>query len=226
MENTDWIKPQLKDLFSGKYDWVEFKQAYKEKLVRFNGKLYKYYSFSKVDANHSLDNFKNDIIYFSKPEIFNDPFDCLMGISIDDLAHSFMMPLINQSIGINDKNSELIKQGLEVLLFEGKKAADIDDPTIKLLQLLIKSPDFFEIIKKAKNKEQVPQQELTTAALRAFSEPSFAQEFFSIISSSEGTINLGQAMQGEKLRLYYNQFWEMRSCLHFFVKILLRQCRV
>ena len=64
MKDTSWIKPQLKELFAGKYDWLGFNQLYKEKLDRFNGKLYKYCSFSKDDSNHSLDNFKNDIIYF------------------------------------------------------------------------------------------------------------------------------------------------------------------
>ena len=47
MKDTSWIKPQLKELFAGKYDWLGFNQLYKEKLDRFNGKLYKYYSFSK-----------------------------------------------------------------------------------------------------------------------------------------------------------------------------------
>lgn len=64
LKDTSWIKPQLKELFAGKYDWLGFNQLYKEKLDRFNGKLYKYYSFSKDDPNHSLDNFKNDIIFF------------------------------------------------------------------------------------------------------------------------------------------------------------------
>lgn len=77
----------------------------------------------------------------------------MMGISIDDLAHSFLMPLINKSIGENEENSEVIKQSLEGLLFEGKEITT-DDPTIKLLILLIKSPAFFEVIQKAKNKEQ------------------------------------------------------------------------
>ena len=198
MKDTSWIKPQLKELFAGKYDWFGFNQLYKEKLDRFNGKLYKYYSFSKDDSNHSLDNFKNDIIYFSKPEIFNDPFDCMMGISIDDLAHSFLMPLINKSIGENEENSEVIKQSLEGLLFEGKEITT-DDPTIKLLKLLIKSPAFFEVIQKAKNKEQPSQQEMMSAIMRAFAEPDFAKEFFSLISNPEGSIDLGQAMQGGKI---------------------------
>ena len=198
LKDTSWIKPQLKELFAGKYDWLGFNQLYKEKLDRFNGKLYKYYSFSKDDSNHSLDNFKNDIIYFSKPEIFNDPFDCMMGISIDDLAHSFLMPLINKSIGENEENSEVIKQSLEGLLFEGKEITT-DDPTIKLLKLLIKSPAFLEVIQKAKNKEQPSQQEMMSAIMRAFAEPDFAKEFFSLISNPEGSIDLGQAMQGGKI---------------------------
>ena len=198
LKDTSWIKPQLKELFAGKYDWFGFNRLYKEKLDRFNGKLYKYYSFSKDDSNHSLDNFKNDIIYFSKPEIFNDPFDCMMGISIDDLAHSFLMPLINKSIGENEENSEVIKQSLEGLLFEGKEITT-DDPTIKLLKLLIKSPAFFEVIQKAKNKEQPSQQEMMSAIMCAFAEPDFAKEFFSLISNPEGSIDLGQAMQGGKI---------------------------
>ena len=122
----------------------------------------------------------------------------MMGISIDDLAHSFLMPLINKSIGENEENSEVIKQSLEGLLFEGKEITT-DDPTIKLLKLLIKSPAFFEVIQKAKNKEQPSQQEMMSAIMCAFAEPDFAKEFFSLISNPEGSIDLGQAMQGGKI---------------------------
>lgn len=198
MKDTTWIKPQLKQFFEGKYDWAQFERLYQEKIARFDGKLYKYYSFSENDVNHALDNFENDIIYFSKPEIFNDPFDCIMGLSLDDLAHSFMMPLINQSIAVDNENSEVIKQTLEGLLFDGKEAKT-NDPTIELLQLLIEVPSFVGVWRKAKNKENIAQEEIVGAFMQAFAEPEFRAKFYALISNPEAPIDLGQAMKGDKI---------------------------
>ena len=198
MKDTSWIKTQLKQCFNGKYDWLGFEELYREKIARFNGKLYKYYSFSEKDSNHALGNFENNIIYFSKPEIFNDPFDCIMGLSIDDLAHSFIMPLVNESIGVNDKNSEVVKQALESLLFE-EKEVKTDDPTIELLQLILGAPSFVGVWRKAKNKENIAQEEIVGAFMQAFAEPEFRAEFYTLISNPEAPIDLGQAMKGDKI---------------------------
>lgn len=198
MKDTTWIKAQLKQFFDSKYDWSRFNQLYEEKISRFNRKLYKYYSFSKDDFNHSLDNLENDIIYFSKPEMFNDPFDCIMGLSIDDLAHSFMMPLINQSIAVNSENSGMIKQTLECLLFDGREIKK-DDPTIKILQLIVGHPSFFGIWQKAKNKEDIKKEEIVGAFMNAFAEPGFRTEFYTLISNPDAQIDLGQAMQDDKI---------------------------
>ncbi len=197
MKDTSWIKPQLKQFFAGEYDWLKFNQLYEEKINRFNGKLYKYYSFSK-DNNYSLENFENDIIYFSKPEKFNDPFDCIMGLSIDDLAHSFMMPLINKSIAVDNENSEVIKQTLEGLLFDGKEGKT-NDPTIKLLQLLVEAPSLVGVWRKVKNKENITQEEIVGAFMQAFAEPEFRAKFYTLISNPEAPIDLGQAMKGDKI---------------------------
>ena len=51
-----------------------------EKIRLFGGKLYKYYSF---EDSYSLKNLYDKTIHFSKPEIFNDPFDCALGFSLD-----------------------------------------------------------------------------------------------------------------------------------------------
>lgn len=215
MKDTSWIKPQLKQFFDGKFDWLKFEQLYREKKDRFNRKLYKYYSFKENDSNHSLDNFENDIIYFSKPAIFNDPFDCIMGLSIDDLAHSFMMPLINQSISVDDENSEVIKQTLEGLLFDGKEAKT-NDPTIKLLQLLVEAPSFVGVWRKAKNKENITQEEIVGAFMQAFAEPEFRTKFYTLISKPEAPIDLGLAMQGDKITALIQPILENQELLALF----------
>ena len=50
-------------------------------------KLYKYASLSDP---HTLENIENGIIYFSDPANFNDPFDSVLGVSIDELLSDFM----------------------------------------------------------------------------------------------------------------------------------------
>ena len=48
-----------------------------------NGKLYKYRRF---DPNgYSLDDLRNGTLYCSKPDSFNDPFDCKIGITFESL---------------------------------------------------------------------------------------------------------------------------------------------
>jgi len=47
-------------------------------------KLYKYESFN----TYSLANLKNQQLYFSSPITFNDPFDCAIGCTLEDISQS------------------------------------------------------------------------------------------------------------------------------------------
>ena len=136
MRDTSWIKPQLDSLFSGRVLDAFLQCSVKEKIDMFGGKLYKYYAFAPNDSNYSINNFENNIIYFSLPKKFNDPFDCVMGISLDEMTCSFLMSVLDNKISVTDKNSELIKSAVSGLLVE--EVDEIEDPTVKLIILLLK----------------------------------------------------------------------------------------
>lgn len=214
MKDTSWIKPQLNSLFSGKVSDFLLQTAIEEKMHMFGGKLYKYYSFSENDSNHSIDNFENNIIYFSLPEKFNDPFDCVMGLSLDDMIRSFLLSVIDDRIAITDDNSELIKETLKGML--GGESFESDDPTVKIIILLLKQEPFRSVIENEIKGEHLSQEEITKAMLQSFSNKEFAQEFFSIISNPNSTLNLGQAMNQEKTSMLIQKITNDKESLSLF----------
>lgn len=64
------------------------------KLIEKGKKLYKYYS---LDSSNTWSNLINNEVYFSDPISFNDPFDCNMGISDDDLLKSIIALVVAKS---------------------------------------------------------------------------------------------------------------------------------
>ncbi len=214
MKDTSWIKPQLNSLFSGKVSDFLLQTAIEEKMHMFGGKLYKYYSFSENDYNHSIDNFENDIIYFSLPQKFNDPFDCVMGLSLDEMTRSFLLSVIDDRIAITDDNSELIKETIKGML--GGETLESDDPTIKIIILLLKQEPFRSVIENEIKGEHLSQEEITKATLQLFSNKNFAQEFFSIISNPNSTMDLGQAMNQEKMSVLIQKIINDKELLSLF----------
>lgn len=77
MEDIAWVRKYLEMVFRSKEKpspaiiW--------DKVSKFGGKLYKYYSF---EDEYAIENLKNGVVHFPKPERFNDPFDCAVSISL------------------------------------------------------------------------------------------------------------------------------------------------
>ena len=72
------------------------------------GKLYKYRRF---DPNgYSLDDLKNGTLYCSKPDSFNDPFDCKIGITFESIYRAKFETELD-SVGIIIEKFILIAQG-------------------------------------------------------------------------------------------------------------------
>ena len=214
MEDTSWIKSQLDSLFAGRVVDIYLQGAIADKISMFGGKLYKYYSFAPNDANHSIDNFENNIIYFSLPQKFNDPFDCVMGISLDEMTRSFLLSVVDDKIAVTDKNSELIKETIKGWL--GGESISSDDPTVRLLILLLKQKGFREIIEREKNGIHSSQEEITQVMMESFLNVDFAQEFFSILSNPNSTLDLGQAMNQEKTSALIQKIVQDRELLALF----------
>ncbi len=103
MEETIWVREYLGTIFSSKEKpslaiiW--------DKVSKFGGKLYKYYSF---EDEYAIENLKNGVVHFSKPEKFNDPFDCAVSISLDKIIEAYLPVLIDSNISVNGENEKLI----------------------------------------------------------------------------------------------------------------------
>lgn len=181
MRDTKWVKEFLNESFSKKLTNSEILPKLASKIERFSGKLYKYYSFSKKDSNFALSNLKNDILYFSKPEMFNDPFDCALGFSINESLNAFLPKLINEEIDFNGENSEITKELILSILNDSDEVIDTNNATLDVIKLLIKNPAFKEIIQKVKNGEHIDDNTSKKAFINALKDSKFTSEFYNII---------------------------------------------
>ena len=180
--DVSWVKPQLTKMFGINPTNQEIKDFIQEKISHFNGKLYKYFSFSKDDANHSLENLENGILYFSKPEHFNDPFDCALGFSIESALREMLPHLINDKISIEGENAGIIKEFIEKLLCGTTSELEYDNPTIKIIGLLNSNPKTKNIIQRMFRGESIQNDELQARFFEALTDKVFAGQFFSLVA--------------------------------------------
>ena len=113
MDNKDYIERYINNfLNNNQNDLFMLKEIYDNMTsLKKNSELFKYYS---LDDKFTLKNIIDNVIHFSNPVNFNDPFDSIMGISIDNIVRHYIkdsiMPLINNKI--NDKETLKVIDGL------------------------------------------------------------------------------------------------------------------
>lgn len=126
MKEKEFIK---KYLFDYKYEsnCIELEQLQKRykdiKSIRENSVFYRYYS---LEDNYTLKNIKNDIIHFSNPNSFNDPFDSIMGLSIENILRNYIYEVIISEFEKNKSIDNDVKNGLKIL-FEQPNEDNIFD---------------------------------------------------------------------------------------------------
>lgn len=106
MDNKDYIDKYINNFLknNNQNDLFMLKEIYDNIIcLKNNSELFKYYS---LDDEYTLSNLINNIIHFSNPVNFNDPFDSIMGISIDNIIRHYIkdsiMPLIRDKIKDNE----------------------------------------------------------------------------------------------------------------------------
>lgn len=201
MRDTRWIKEFLNESFAKKLTNGEIlsKVAYKIKL--FGGKLYKYYSFTENDSNYALFNLKNDIIYFSKPEIFNDPFDCALGFSIDDSVKAFLPNFINDKIDFNGKNPEITKELVLNFLRNGDELIETNNATINLIKLLLKNSTIKELFQKVNKGENIDENAQKTALANAMADSEFTTELINTILNPKSVLDNNSVSKSDILNM-------------------------
>lgn len=151
MANNDWINKVIEDTLQGK----QFRRRIQSGIDHLQGKkLYKYYSLS---SEFTIPNIKNGTIYLQNPILFNDPFDCNIGMSVNQLICALMPDFFDKILP--DTNTD-VRDALSSWMFGGN-APELEEGSAEhLLSICSSSPAFVKLLKKSKNGQDFSDQEI------------------------------------------------------------------
>ena len=151
MANYDWVNQVIEDTMRGK----QFKRRIQIGIDHLEGKkLYKYYSFS---SKFTIPNIKNEMIYLQNPVLFNDPFDCNIGISVNQLIRALMPDFFDK---IFPDTNEDVRYALSSWMF-GSDAPELEEGSAEqLLSVFSSSPTFAKMLEKAQKGHKFSDQEI------------------------------------------------------------------
>ena len=184
LEDKVWVREYLETIFSSKEKpspaiiW--------DKVSKFSGKLYKYYSF---EDEYAIENLKNGVIHFSKPERFNDPFDCAVSISLNKIIEAYLPMLIDVNMSIGGENEELIKDCIKHILFDSQTEMQTDVKELRLVKLLITAPAFQKLMPKMVKGETISDTEVQQAVITSFLDTNFASQFMGLIGNIDSSVD-------------------------------------
>lgn len=150
MKRCDWVTELIEDTARGR----RFKRRIQRGIDHLEGKkLYKYYSFS---SPYTVSNLKNDTIYLQNPVLFNDPFDCNIGISVNQLVRAFVPSFFDKYL---PNSSDELRSILCAWLL-GDPVPDLEkDSVAHLLSICANNPGFVKLANMSKNGVAVSDQE-------------------------------------------------------------------
>ena len=126
--DTSWVKPFIHNIFFG--DSKDADSFMAKKMPYMNRTYYKYCYVceeSKRTADtidHNIDNFENDELFFQDPALFNDPFDCYMGFS----QNQMMKDLLVANMKKQGKYTPQMRKAINVFFGNStEKEISIDD---------------------------------------------------------------------------------------------------
>ena len=194
----DWIDEHLNKII---IDDIYVKlSTIAEKMEILGGKLYKYYSF---EDEYSLVNLKNNTVHFTKPYKFNDPFDCVISITLNDIFKFFVPKLIDDSIEKDAENEELIRPLIKQCLV-GEDISESDNKLVQIIKLLMSQSAFREWMLKNKT-NPMDQKDLQPILIDAFSNEEFRSKYFELIANDDiNNMNLdfSQLSKNEYIKLF------------------------
>jgi len=187
MANDDWINKVIDDTMQGK----QFKRCIQSGIDHLEGKkLYKYYSFS---SDFTIPNIKNGTIYLQNPVLFNDPFDCNIGMSVNQLIRAIMPDFFDKILP--DTNVD-VRDALSSWMF-GDDAPELEEDSAKhLLSICSRSPIFVNMLDKVKSGHDISDQEILSIVVEdpvTFSE--MIKAYLTIISKGDTLSFDNTAMQ-------------------------------
>ena len=156
MANNDWINQVIEDTMRGK----QFKRRIQSGIDHLEGKkLYKYYSLS---SEFTIPNIKNGTIYLQNPVLFNDPFDCNIGMSVNQLIRALMPDFFDKILP--DTNAD-VRDALSSWMF-GSDAPELEEGSAEqLLSIFSSSPTFVKMLDKAQSGHKFSDQEILSLVI-------------------------------------------------------------
>lgn len=175
--NNDWINKVIEDTIKGK----RFKRRIQSGIDHLEGKkLYKYYSFS---SEFTIPNIKNGTIYLQNPILFNDPFDCNIGMSVNQLIRAFIPDFFDKILPDINAN---VRDALVSWMF-GDNASELEEGSAEhLLSICSNNPAIVKVLDKARSGENISDQEMLSLIVEnpiTFSE--MIKEYLKIVSKGE-----------------------------------------
>lgn len=151
----EWVDALIEEVFSGK----KYRRLIQKCIDNMGDqrKLYKYYSF---ESEFTLNNLEKSINYYNNPIAFNDPFDCNIGISIDQTIRLLFPKLLAQMWG--EKLDSITEKGIETLLFGNDDTEFGEDSRETIIAQCIKQDEFAELLGKVQSGEKVDDIEILT----------------------------------------------------------------
>lgn len=177
MAKNDWINKVIEDTMQGK----QFKRRIQSGINHLEGKkLYKYYSFS---SDFTIPNIKNGTIYLQNPVLFNDPFDCNIGVSVNQLIRAIMPDFFDKILP--DTNTD-VRDALSSWMFGGD-APELEEGSAEhLLSICSRSPIFVNMLDKVKSGHDISDQEILSLVVEdpaTFSE--MIKAYLTIVSKGD-----------------------------------------
>lgn len=145
-----------------------------------------------LKISNAIENLKNGVVHFSKPERFNDPFDCAVSIPLDKIIEAYLPILIDCNISLDGENEKLIKDCIKQILYDNQTEIQTYVKELKLIKLLFTAPTFQNLLPKMARGEAIPDVEIQKAVISSFSDANFASQFYGIIGSGNSPIDLSK----------------------------------
>lgn len=153
----NWVDVLLQEMASGK----KYKRLIQKCINNMGGqkKLYKYYD---VNSPYTLPNLESTENYYRDPTEFNDPFDCNVGISADQLIRMCLPGMYEQLEGASLDPD--VRRMIETVMFGGNDTHD-EGSDEAIIAALLDAPDFADIIYKAQMGESIDEGVLASVLL-------------------------------------------------------------
>ena len=146
-QKDDWISALLNEAATGK----SYRRIIQKCIDNMDAPklLYKYYD---LKSEYTLLNLENAQNYYNNPTAFNDPFDCNIGISADQLIRLCMPGVCEQAFGEN--LDPAVRSMIDTVMFGDTTAYD-DDSDGSVMAACLECPDIADLIFRAQSGENI-----------------------------------------------------------------------